>query len=145
MNIDGYENRFVAFVDILGFKNLIHKIESEAIEGKDYQRVRSVLNFLHEESIESNGQHDLPVYEEKDGIILEKELGDPRINYISDCVIISTEGTFEGFKSLCNKLTKFSTDIACDGIFIRGGVTYGKIYHHGPILGSVWISKIIVR
>ncbi|MDE7592239.1 hypothetical protein NVR66_21755 [Enterobacter bugandensis] len=139
MNIDGYENRFVAFVDILGFKELIHKIESEAIEGADYQRVRSVLNFLHEESVESNGHHDLPVYEKKDGYILEKELGDPRINYISDCVIISTEGTFEGFKSLCNKLTKFSTDIACDGIFIRGGVTYGKIYHHGPMLfGSAY-------
>ncbi|WP_109850486.1 hypothetical protein [Proteus sp. CA142267] len=139
MNIEGYENRFVAFVDILGFKELIHKIESEAVENADYQRVRSVLNFLHEESIESNGQHDLPVYEKKYGYILEKELGDPRISYISDCVIISTEGSFDGFKSLCNKLTKFSTDIACDGIFIRGGVTYGKIYHHGPMLfGSAY-------
>jgi hypothetical protein len=72
MNIEGYENRFVAFVDILGFKELIHKIESEAVENADYQRVRSVLNFLHEESIESNGQHDLPIYEKKDGYILEK-------------------------------------------------------------------------
>ncbi len=139
MKIEGYENRFVAFLDILGFKELIYKIEREEKESSDFQRVRSVLNFLHEESKESNGQHDLPVYEEKEDHIIEKELGDPRISYISDCVIISTEGSFDGFKALCNKLTKFSTDIACDGIFMRGAITYGKIYHHGPMLfGSAY-------
>ena len=139
MKIEGYENRFVAFVDILGFKELIYKIESEGQESLDFQRVRSVLNFLHEESVESNGQHDLPIYEQKEDYILEKELGDPRISYISDCVIISTESSFDGFKSLCNKLTKFSTDISCDGIFVRGAVTHGKIYHHGPMLfGSAY-------
>lgn len=134
MNIEGYENRFVAFLDILGFKELIYKIEDEGEESSDFKRVRSVLNFLHEESVESNGQHDLPIYEQKEDYILEKELGDPRISYISDCVIISTESTFDGFKALCNKLTKFSTDIACDGIFMRGAITHGKIYHHGPML-----------
>jgi hypothetical protein len=139
MNIEGYENRFVAFLDILGFKELVYKIESEGEESSDFKRVRSVLNFLHEESIESNGQHDLPIYEQKEGYILEKELGDPRMSYISDCIIISTESSFDGFKSLCNKLTKFSTDIACDGIFLRGAVTHGKIYHHGPMLfGSAY-------
>jgi len=139
MNIEGYENRFVAFLDILGFKELIFKIEDEGEECADFKRVRSVLNFLNEESVESNGQHDLPIYEQKEDHILEKELGDPRISYISDCIIISTENTFDGFKSLCNKLTKFSTDIACDGIFLRGAITHGKIYHHGPMLfGSAY-------
>lgn len=139
MNIEGYENRFVAFLDILGFKELIYSIESDGEENPDFKRARSVLNFLHEESIESNGQHDLPIYEQKEDYILEKELGDPRISYISDCVIISTEDSFDGFKALCNKLTKFSTDIACDGIFMRGAITHGKVYHHGPMLfGSAY-------
>lgn len=139
MNIEGYENRFVAFLDILGFKELIYKIESEGEKSSNFNRVRSVLNFLYEESIESNCQHDLPVYEQKEGYILEKELGDLRISYISDCVIVSTESSFDGFKSLCNKITKFSTDIACDGIFLRGSVTHGKVYHHGPMLfGSAY-------
>lgn len=139
MNIDGYENRFVAFLDILGFKELIYKVETEGEKSPDFKRIRSVLNFLHEESIESNGQHDLPMYELKEDYVLKKELGSPRINYISDCLIISTESSFDGFKSLCNKLTKFSTDIACDGIFMRGAITHGKIYHHGPMLfGSAY-------
>ena len=140
MNIEGYENRFLAFLDILGFKDLIKTIEEEGDAAEQaLKRVKSILNYLHEESVESNGQHDLPIYEEKDGVVIERALGDPRISYISDCVIISTEGTFDGFKSLCNKVTKFSTDIACDGIFLRGAITYGKLHHHGPILfGSAY-------
>ncbi|MFJ4390932.1 hypothetical protein [Pseudomonas soli] len=134
MKIEGYEKRFVAFLDILGFKDLIKKIEVEESDSQDYQRVRVILDFLQSESVESNSHHDLLVYEEAEHGLIERELGDPRINYISDCVIISTEGTFDGFKALCNKVTKFSVQGATVGIYLRGGITYGNIYHHGPML-----------
>lgn len=130
----GIETRFVAFLDILGFKGLVNKVEAESEDGKDYERVAWALEFLHEESKESNGHHDLNVYELTSDGCLVKELGDPRLNYISDCIIISAEGSFDGFKALCNKVTKFSIQGACAGIYMRGGITYGKIYHHGPIL-----------
>lgn len=134
MQVEGYEKRFVAFLDILGFKELIKKIEKERSDSQDYQRVKLILDFLHDESVESNTHHDLLVYERTEHGLLEKELGDPRINYISDCVIISTEGTFDGFKALCNKVTKLSVQGATIGIYIRGGITYGNIHHHGPML-----------
>jgi len=106
-----YGCRFAAFIDILGFKSMIGQLESRATGyEKLFVRLKSVLNFLDEESVESNGQHDLIIYEQtKDGFV-DRELGDPRITYVSDCAIISTEETFDGFKSLCNKLTKLSTD-----------------------------------
>lgn len=132
--IDGYEQRFVAFIDILGFKDLIQSIESKSDGDQDYKRVTAILNFMHDESMESNGHHDLVVYEKTSNGLLEKELGDPRINYISDCVIISTEGSFDGFKAICNKVTKLSVQGASVGIFVRGGITYGNVYHHGPML-----------
>ncbi|MFT4300374.1 MAG: hypothetical protein QM579_01340 [Desulfovibrio sp.] len=142
MDISGYENRFVAFIDILGFTALIGKIEeNNNLDNPSFKAIISALNFLSEESVESNGQHDLVIYKSAEsGSMIDIELGDPRINYISDCAIISTEGTFDGFKALCNKLTKFSTDLACDGIFLRGAITYGQVYHHGPILfGSAYM------
>jgi len=132
--IDGYERRFVAFIDILGFKDLIYSIENKSDGGQDYDRVDAILGFMHRESIESNGHHDLLVHERTAEGLLEKELGDPRISYISDCVIISTEGNFDGFKAICNKITKLSVQGASVGIFIRGGITYGNVYHHGPML-----------
>ncbi|ENF8746772.1 hypothetical protein ABRI18_000338 [Vibrio fluvialis] len=134
MKVEGYEKRFVAFLDILGFSQLISKIEENTCDEGDFSRVKSVLNFLHNESQESNGEHDLPIYEETEDGYIEKELGDPRITYVSDCVIISTEGSIDGYRAICNKITKFSTDIACDGLFLRGAITFGNIYHHGPFL-----------
>lgn len=147
MKLEGYENRFVAFIDILGFKQLVENMENEKDGyGKDFKRIKSVLNFLQEESVESNGSHDLRIYESCDEGFIERELGDPRITYVSDCVIISTDGTFDGFKSLCNKVTKFSTDLAFDGIFLRGGITYGPIYHHGAMLfGSAYQNAFTIE
>lgn len=147
MKLEGYEKKFIAFIDILGFKQLIDGIENESKTHKaDFEKVKSILNFLNEESIESNGQHDLPVYEETVNGLLEKELGNPIITYVSDCVIISTDGTFDGFKSLCNKITKLSTDLAADGIFIRGALVYGNIYHHGRILfGSGYVQAYLLE
>ncbi len=139
-DIRNYKKKFVAFVDILGFKNLVANIESKAnTHESDFRKVESILNYLDDESKESNGQHDLPVYEKTDVGYIERELGNPVITYVSDCVVISTDGTFDGFKSLCNKITKFSTDIATDGIFLRGAIVYGDLFHNGRILfGSAY-------
>lgn len=135
-----YGNRFAAFVDILGFKQMIAQIEAHSSGHRElFKRLQSVLNFLSDESVESNGQHDLPVYELTDGGMIERELGNPRITYVSDCVIISTDDTFDGFKSICNKLTKLSTDLACDGMFLRGAIAYGPLYHDRKfVFGSAY-------
>jgi hypothetical protein len=135
-----YGNRLAAFIDILGFKGMIAQIERRST-GHELllKRLSSVLNFLNEESIESNGTHDLPVYEKVEGGFVERELGNPRITYISDCAIISTEPTFDGLKSICNKITKLSTDLACDGMFVRGAITHGPLYHDRKLVfGSAY-------
>jgi hypothetical protein len=135
MTIDNYKHKFVAFIDILGFKALVENIEGKAkTYDSDFKKVFSALNFLDNESTSSDGNHDLPVYDLSDQGLIERELGNPVITYVSDCAVVSTDGTFDGFKGLCNKLTKFSTDLAADGIFLRGAVTYGKVFHTGRIL-----------
>lgn len=135
MDIEDYQNKFVAFIDILGFKDLIKNIEAKSPSHEiDAKKVWSILNFLNDESIESNGNHDLLIYEKHEKGLLEKELGNPVITYVSDCVVITTDGNFDGFKSICNKITKFYTDVATDGIYLRGAITYGKVYHTGRFL-----------
>jgi hypothetical protein len=142
MAIEAYKNKFVAFLDILGFKQLISTIEEKSQTSfTDFNKVWSILNFLDRESIQSDGHHDLNVYEEKENSLSMSELGSPIITYVSDCVVISTDGTFDGFKSICNKITKFSTDIAADGIFVRGAITYGKVVHTGRILFGTGYQK----
>lgn len=141
------EERFVAFIDILGFKEIIRGIEER--NSKDdliFRKIRSVLNFMNEETYEPNYSTDLPVYEETEGGLIERELGDPRLTYISDCIIISAQPTMDGFKGLSRKIHKITADLASDGIFCRGAITKGKLFHKGRmIFGSSYIRAFTLE
>ena len=135
------EERFVAFIDILGFKQELEKIESNIdSENKNLKRILSILNFIDTETQESHYSADLPIYVDSPNGVIEKELGDPRMTYISDCVIISTEPTIDGFKALSRKIHKIITDLAYDGFFCRGAISKGKLFHKDRIMfGSSYI------
>jgi hypothetical protein len=129
------EERFVAFIDILGFKEIITGIEER--NSKDdliFRKIKSVLNFMDEETYEPNYATDLPIYEETEGRLIERELGDPRLTYISDCIIISAQPTMDGFKGLSRKIHKITADLASDGIFCRGAITKGKLFHKKRVI-----------
>lgn len=136
------EERFVAFIDILGFTQIVKSIESNNTrENLDLKRIKSILNFMNEETTYSNYFTDLPVYVESEEGLVEKELGDPRITYVSDCIIISAEPTLDGFKGLSRKIHKITADLAYDGVFCRGAITKGKLFHHDKIFfGSSYIN-----
>jgi len=136
------EERFIAFLDILGFTETIRSIESDnSKDNPNLIRIKSILNFMNEESEDPNYSADLPIYTETADGLLEKELGDPRLTYVSDCIIISSEPTLDGFKGLSRKIHKITSDLAFDGVFCRGAITKGKIFHHGKVLfGTSYIK-----
>jgi hypothetical protein len=144
---DCMEERFVAFIDILGFKNLVAEIEANiGPHNFNLKRIKSVLNFLDEESYEPNYSAGLPVYTETDNGIVETELGDPRLTYVSDCIIISAEPTIDGFKGLSRKIHKITADLAFDGIFCRGAISKGNLYHRDRIIfGSSYIKACMLE
>jgi hypothetical protein len=136
------EERFVAFIDILGFKGIVKSIELNNNENNpDLKRIKSILNFMNEETFDPNYSADLPVYVEKDGGLIELELGDPKLTYVSDCLIISSEPTLDGFKALSRKIHKITSDLAFDGVFCRGAITKGKLFHHDKVIfGSSYVK-----
>lgn len=137
-----FEERFVAFIDILGFNAIINNIEANPHEDNpQFHSIKSILNFMSEETEESHYRDDLPVYEEIDGKVYMYELGHPRLTYISDCIIISADGNLNGFKGLSQKIHKIISDLAIDGIFCRGAITKGKLFHHDKFLfGSAYVK-----
>ncbi|EGQ9065001.1 hypothetical protein WD347_004481 [Vibrio parahaemolyticus] len=136
------EERFVAFIDILGFTDIIKKIEQDNHgDNPDLMRIKSILNFMNEETDDPNYSADLPIYVETENGLVEKELGDPRLTYVSDCIIISAEPTLDGFKGLSRKIHKITADLAYDGIFCRGAISKGLLFHHDKVLfGSAYIK-----
>lgn len=136
------EPRYCAFLDILGFKEALRIIESDSKSPKA-ERLISALNFMSEETTESAYSADLPIYETTTEGIVERELGDPRLTYVSDCIIISTEHTFDGLKALCRKVSKIWLDLAWDGFFCRGAISDGLLFHHRNIVfGSAYLRAL---
>jgi len=136
------EEKFVAFLDILGFTEIIKGIESNnSSDNLDLKRIKSILNFMDEETINPNYCTDLPIYVETEDGLIEKELGNPKLTYVSDCIIISAEPTLDGFKALSRKIHKITADLAYDGVFCRGAITKGKLFHHNKVVfGSSYIK-----
>ena len=136
------EERFVVFLDILGFTEIIKSIESDnSKDNPNLKQIKSVLNFMNEETTDPNYCSDLPIYVHTDDGMVERELGDPKLTYVSDCIIISAEPTIDGFKGLSRKIHKITADLAYDGIFCRGAITKGKLFHHEKmIFGTSYIK-----
>jgi hypothetical protein len=96
---------------------------------------------MHDEQHESAYSADLPVYVEVDGRVIEKELGDLRLTYVSDCLVISAERTPDGFKALCRKVTKIWIDLLWDGYLCRGGISAGPMIHEASVvIGSAYMN-----
>ena len=137
------ELRYCAFIDILGFKKLLECVENPAAGGRDIESIISVLNFMAEEVVEPTYGSDLPVYTVTPKGVLEQELGDLRMISVSDSMIISAEHTANGFKALCRKITKVWIDLAWDGVFCRGAIAEGPLFHHGTIVFSSGYLKAL--
>jgi hypothetical protein len=136
------EKRFCAFLDILGFKEILQKIENEP-RSQVVERLVSALKFLSDETRDPAYGADLPIYEPTEDGLIQRELGDPRLTYVSDCIIISTDHTADGFKALCRKVSKLWLDLAWDGFFCRGGISHGTLFHHSDIVfGTAYLKAL---
>jgi hypothetical protein len=128
-----FESRIVSFIDILGFKDRIATLESAG--DRDQLRVTlSVLRFMAEQTANGYYGDDLPVLEFRDGKVFQRELGDLRFLYASDCMVITAEASPHGLKALCYRIQKIGADLAWDGFFIRGAITVGKVVHKSRVL-----------
>ena len=119
-----YEERIVCFMDILAFKELI---DSTIDNGKEvFKRTEFIkslfsimINELNNERLEiklDNGQFDKTI----------------KVTHFSDSIILSVSLKEESalFYTL-NGLQFFLLELLKHKVFIRGGITIGKLYHDG--------------
>ena len=130
---EDYEERFIAFVDLLGFKS--------AIEESGVSTLIKTIQLLRYES-----EYKHLIIEKKDYMIFlaghEKE-GDKfhefrEISVFSDLIVVSYP--VQNDMSVLNNLHKLIHSIyfvqehlSIESILIRGGITCGKLYHKGNI------------
>lgn len=117
-----FEERFVAFVDILGFKDIVKK----AVNDLKYQdKVSGVLNYIAK--IKSDNYHgDWAKY----GVCND-------VSVFSDSIVISypcDRPDGDGLFYLLMDLIYLGLTLIKNGIYVRGGITVGSVVHDQNII-----------
>jgi hypothetical protein len=138
--MEEYEVRFVAFLDILGFSNLIEESGSPAPR-ISVQQIREALT--------------VPTPAERDMVVIGR-IGDislcrHRLSHFSDCIVASTEPTEAGLLYLLMHVEKITFRLLTLGFLCRGGIVKGLLYHDdaavfGPaVVGAYHIEKFVAK
>jgi hypothetical protein len=106
-----YEERYCAYVDILGFKELVANIRRGSA---DPQTVRQLLTIVHKP---------------RDSEVLGLGETDFHAQNISDALVLSTRLTVEGLSVLIDTLEDPAINALVEGYFIRGALCRGLLYH----------------
>lgn len=119
-----YQDKFIAFVDILGFSDLVTQSESGGLPLNEILALTRHLGTGRERSeLRQFGPTWCPASKR-----LSTDL-DFQVSQVSDCVIVSAEISPAGALNLIGHCWRASMRLLQDGFMCRGYVTRGAIYH----------------
>lgn len=141
-----YENRIVAFIDILGFKELIRKSESDL---KIIETLNTTLQYL--KTWERPNQWNLNYVEieestQRKGIEKFDLKNRTNVTTFSDSIVVSVKieenNINEMLSSMIANLSYMGAELMKNGILIRGAITIGKLIHNdnGTVFGTALIE-----
>jgi hypothetical protein len=108
-----YENRYCAYIDILGFTGLVGEIETNPDKFAEIQRI---LRKVHEpERIQLSAP--------------SEQRTDFKVQSISDAVALSTRCTQVALLALIASVETLVCSLLREGYFTRGAICKGKLYH----------------
>lgn len=122
-----YQNRVVAFLDILGWRQAVLSEGNHVVKmlGKTLAQLQGVTSHF-------NSLRKLPPED-------QKWPGDPVMTQFSDCLVFSAESNSHGREALQNALLILTSNLIQFGFLLRGGITRGDLFHdsglvYGPAL-----------
>jgi hypothetical protein len=120
-----FKEKFIAFIDVLGFKNMVKA--AEAGTGMPLEKLLEVLDTLgapeERERLTKHGPSLCPQTK-----YVQRDL-DFRITQVSDCVVISAEISPSGVANLTCTCWGIVMGLLRSGIMCRGYITQGLIFH----------------
>lgn len=110
-----YSERIVAFLDILGFKDLVLGVREEAL--KAIQRIdKGLVHVLDCMTLEGDSWFSAKLF--------------------SDCICISCEHIGSNLYYMLSELSFLQYQLACGQIYVRGGVSYGHHFENERMIFS---------
>ena len=131
-----FSEKFVAFVDILGFTDMVK--DAECGNGKSVAELVDLLNAMaaidNLNNIRAYGPIVCP-----ESRCINRDL-DFQVVQVSDCIVVSCEVSPAGIINLVNHCWIAAFRLLKQGILCRGYITKGSIYHDGlQFFGSGYV------
>ena len=136
-----FDDKFVAFVDILGFESKVESAEQLGEIGlSDILEIcRKLENQAHVRAIATYGPMICP----------ESRYIDRNLNYqatqISDCAVVSAEVSPAGIINLLQHIAQAILGLLRFGVMVRGYVTRGSIFHEDKQFIGVGYQNAFAR
>jgi hypothetical protein len=125
-----YEDRVVAFVDVLGFKEIIQR---SANNPELVKRIFYALDVRKDDWA--------TMYAKEVGLDHPPEYFDDRFHSFSDCIVMSVGTRIEDIGLLIYGVFKVCRQLLGQGFASRGGIAMGKLYHHDDGQSSAVMSR----
>lgn len=130
-----FEDKFVAFIDILGFSDLVREHEQAGSSADQIIELVGKLATSKDAEMFRDGPLACPQSEYK-----SRDLSF-RLTQVSDCVVASAETSPAGVINLLNYCRAISFRFMSMGHLCRGYVTRGRIFHQdGQFFGSGYVN-----
>ena len=141
-----YDTRIVAFIDILGFKQLVMESETDNSKFKILDQT-----LTHLKKMENNDKWGLKLIEieedaQRHGIEDFDIRKSVRVTCFSDSIVVSVQINKNNINhivsALIANLSYIGSELMSNGILIRGGISVGNLNHtkDGKIIGKAMIE-----
>ena len=122
-----FRDKFIAYMDILGFKSKVVSAEQgTALSLSQLLDSLSALeNRKHSETIRIDGPRICPKSE-----YIRRDL-DYRVTQTSDCAVVSAEVSLAGSINIIAHADGAALKLLTQGMMVRGYITRGNIFHEG--------------
>jgi hypothetical protein len=114
-----YRERYVAFLDLLGFKTLVARAETDPAEK---ERVRKVLGLM------------------RDSLTQNPRLG-LRFTHFSDCIVLSIDRTPAGLMEAFESINVLTSNLLQFDVLVRGGLVAGNAYHDRDFVYGTAVNR----
>lgn len=132
-----YDKKIVAFIDILGFKNIIENTENDRKNlDKLYLMYREIIDSVNKLNEAKTMLKNRETINFSDYLLAISEC---EITLVSDSIFISINP--EGYDELMKMLRSFQFRMSHDGYFLRGGITFGDVIHKSEMIFGPAVVK----
>lgn len=114
-----YPEKYVAFVDILGFSDLVERAD------QDPDLRKGLADILH-------------IFQTTCGTI--PTLG-TRVTQFSDSIVITANRTEQGLRSILSGCEWLTMNLIQYAVLLRGGVAVGRVSHESHILFGIGVNR----